>query len=283
MLKRIDISLPTDQAEDLAGYLFTRARHGWEEDERPDGFTLVRVHFENATLAEEVVADVAARWPEATVTAEEVENKNWAAAWRDFFTPVLVGETFEILPPWLAEYADPDKATIIIDPGMAFGTGHHPTTAMCLRVAARLIEDGRLRPGLRFLDLGTGSGVLGIGCALKGLAGVGLDIDPQAVDCAEENIEFNRVEGRFSVAVGSIEAAGTERFDLVMANILAEPLMELADEIIVRVAPGGCLILSGILAIQADRVAEAYMARGLPRPERLDDGEWSALWWTELP
>lgn len=283
MLKRIDISLPTDQAEDLAGYLFTRARHGWEEDERPDGSTLVRVHFENATLAEEVVADVAARWPEATVTAEEVENKNWAAAWRDFFTPVLVGETFEILPPWLAEYADPDKATIIIDPGMAFGTGHHPTTAMCLRVAARLIEDGRLRPGLRFLDLGTGSGVLGIGCALKGLAGVGLDIDPQAVDCAEENIEFNRVEGRFSVAVGSIEAAGTERFDLVMANILAEPLMELADEIIVRVAPGGCLILSGILAIQADRVAEAYMARGLPRPERLDDGEWSALWWTELP
>ena len=283
MLKRIDISLPTDQAEDLAGYLFTRARHGWEEDERPDGFTLVRVHFENATLAEEVVADVAARWPEAAVTAEDVENKNWAAAWRDFFTPVLVGETFEILPPWLAEYADPDKATIIIDPGMAFGTGHHPTTAMCLRVAARLIEDGRLRPGLRFLDLGTGSGVLGIGCALKGLAGVGLDIDPQAVDCAEENIEFNRVEGRFSVAVGSIEAAGTERFDLVMANILAEPLMELADEIIVRVAPGGCLILSGILAIQADRVAEAYMARGLPRPERLDDGEWSALWWTELP
>lgn len=99
MLKRIDISLPTDQAEDLAGHLSTRAWHGWEEDERPDGSTLVRVHFENANLAEEVVAGRGGPLARAGRNRRGRGAKNWAAAWRDFFTPVLVGETFEILPP----------------------------------------------------------------------------------------------------------------------------------------------------------------------------------------
>jgi ribosomal protein L11 methyltransferase len=279
-LLKIDFRIPGEHTDAFTAYLFDKARHGWEEEVEPTGSPLFRVFFDNRPLAAEVMEEVKARWPGAEIVTDEVEEQNWAMAWREFFTPVVVGGMFEILPPWLARFRDPDMTAIVIDPNMAFGTGHHPTTAMCLDTVATMLADGRVRPGMRFLDLGTGTGVLGIGCARKGLTGIGLDIDPQAVSCAEENVEVNGVGASFAVRVGSIgDIAPEERFDLVMANILAEPLMDLAPDIVAHVAPGGRLVLSGILAIQADRVAETYRHLGLPEPARTISGEWAALSW----
>ena len=130
----------------------------------------------------------------------------------------------------------------------------------------------------RVLDLGTGSGVLGIGCCKSGLTGEGYDIDMLAVENAIENRQINGIEG-FEVGLGSIDALEGRTYDLVLANILARPLIDLAQRIVWACKPGACLVLSGLLEIQADSVEEAYMAQCLPKPRRVIDGEWCALVW----
>ena len=122
--------------------------------------------------------------------------------------------------------------------------------------------------------------MLGIGCCKFGLTGEGLDIDPLAVDNAVENRALNAIAPEnFTVAEGSIGAVAGKQFDLVLANILARPLTEMAADIVRACRPGGCLVLSGLLEIQADGVTAAYKAQGLPEPRRIIDGEWAALVW----
>ena len=161
---------------------------------------------------------------------------------------------------------------------MAFGTGHHATTALCLECISALHGGGRLGEQTRFLDLGTGSGILGIGCAKLGASGMGIDNDPVALENAEENVRINGVEDKVRLVLGSIDQAEGP-FDLVVANILADPLIQMAPEIHSRVAPGGLLVLSGILASQAERVADAYKKLGRPEPQLRISGEWAALYW----
>ena len=217
--------------------------------------------------------------PETHCTLEALEAQDWLSAWRQFFTPVCCGSRFVVLPPWLAESPDfPGRTPVLIEPKSAFGTGHHATTALCLGVVSDLLDQGRIASGQTFLDLGTGSGVLGIACCKSGLSGLGLDIDPLAVDNALENRELNQVSG-FDAALGGIEAAVGRSFDLVLANILARPLMELAPAVAAARKPDGCLVLSGLLEIQADGVEAAYKAQGLPAARRVIEGEWCALVW----
>ena len=222
--------------------------------------------------------------PAAESALSELEETDWLAAWRQFFTPVCCGNHFVVLPPWLADTQDfPGRTPILIEPKSAFGTGHHATTALCLRVVSDLLEAGRLQEGQHFLDLGTGSGVLGIGCCKFGLTGEGLDIDPLAVDNAVENRALNAIAPEnFTVAEDSIGAVTGKQFDLVLANILARPLTEMAADIVRVCRPGGCLVLSGLLEIQADGVTAAYKAQGLPEPCRIIDGEWAALVWDSV-
>ena len=185
----------------------------------------------------------------------------------------LSGNRFLVLPPWLADSNEfPGRDKIVIEPKSAFGTGHHATTALCLTVLSELVESGRVKAGQHFLDLGTGSGVLGIGCCKSGLTGEGYDIDMLAVENAIENRGINGIEG-FEVGLGSIDALEGRTYDLVLANILARPLIELSQRIVWACKPGACLVLSGLLEIQADSVEEAYMAQCLPKPRRVIDGE----------
>jgi len=167
---------------------------------------------------------------------------------------------------------------------MAFGTGHHPTTALCLETIGKLAQKGVIEAGESFLDLGTGSGILGIGLCMLGLKGSGLDIDPQAIVCAAENVENNNVSDGIELAVGSIDSLAADlKYDLVVANILSGPLIEMAVDITSHVKPGGSLILSGILAgPQADAVVEAYERRGIGSPERFVDGEWECIVWEKI-
>lgn len=279
-LIRMDIFVPEETLDAVTGILVRHIPYGWEEESLSTGETRFGVYCDNATVAERLDAELRSRTPEARVERLMVARQDWTAAWREFFTPVPAGP-FLVLPPWLAEETPKEgRRPILIEPKSAFGTGHHNTTTLCLR-AIGLLHDPDMTPrpleaGMRFLDVGTGTGILGIACTLIGLSGIGSDIDPVAVDNALENSALNHAEG-FAVRTGSVEAGGQERFDLVLANILAGPLRDLAPEIMGRLKPDGRLVLSGLLDIQADAVEAAYAPLGPAR--RLVSGDWVALIW----
>lgn len=280
-IHRLEIVVAESDYDCATGLLALEVPFGWEEQSLPTGETRFRVHCEQKDFLERLQQLLKQTVPAAESALSELEETDWLAAWRQFFTPVCCGNHFVVLPPWLADTQDfPGRTPILIEPKSAFGTGHHATTALCLRVVSDLLEAGRLQQGQHFLDLGTGSGVLGIGCCKFGLTGEGLDIDPLAVDNAVENRALNAItHENFTVAEGSIGAVAGKQFDLVLANILARPLTEMAADIVRACRPGGCLVLSGLLEIQADGVTAAYKAQGLPEPRRIIDGEWAALVW----
>ena len=278
-LIRLDITVPEDMQDLATVALVSKLQYGWEEETLPTGDVRYRVYVENPAFCEEFLAEMRSLVPDASVERDEVENRNWAMAWREFFTPVRVGELFMVIAPWMVESQDLEgRIPIVIEPKTAFGTGHHPTTALCLACVSKLAKEGRLREGMRFFDIGTGSGILAIGCAKLGMTGLGVDIDTLAVENSEENRTINGVENAFAVAKGSADYT-QDVFDVVLANILAQPLRELAPQIVARVASGGCLVLSGLLATQADSVEQAYTSLGLAPARREIDGEWAALIW----
>ena len=283
-IHRLEIVVAESDYDCATGLLALEVPFGWEEQSLPTGETRFRVHCEQKDFLERLQQLLKQTVPAAESALSELEETDWLAAWRQFFTPVCCGNHFVVLPPWLADTQDfPGRTPILIEPKSAFGTGHHATTALCLRVVSDLLEAGRLQQGQHFLDLGTGSGVLGIGCCKFGLTGEALDIDPLAVDNALENRALNAiVPESFTVAEGSIGAVAGKQFDLVLANILARPLTEMAADIVRACRPGGCLVLSGLLEIQADGVTTAYKAQGLPEPRRIIDGEWAALVWDSV-
>ncbi|MDE7064949.1 MAG: 50S ribosomal protein L11 methyltransferase [Desulfovibrionaceae bacterium] len=278
-LIRLDILADDGQLDPVTGVLALRVSFGWEEESLPTGETRFRVHCGNADFMQALAEELRDRIPGLRLETADVPEEDWTMAWREFFTPVACGTRFLVLPPWLRESVDMNGRTpVYIEPKSAFGTGHHATTALCLGVLSDLLDAGRVKAGMEFLDLGTGSGILGIGCCLSGLTGVGADIDPLAVENARENRTLNGVRG-FEILSGSTEAVAGRAFDLVLANILARPLRELAPDIVKLLRPGGCLVLSGLLEVQADDVEAAYTALGLPCARRIVEGDWAALVW----
>jgi ribosomal protein L11 methyltransferase len=274
--------------EELSGWLAANSLQGWEELTAPVSRDLTfRFYMEpESPLAQSITEYTAQRWPMVKLFTESMEQQDWSAAWKEFFTPIDIGGRFEIVPPWLADADHHGLEPIIIEPKMAFGTGHHATTALCLGGIAKLVETGRLTKGASFLDLGTGSGILAIGLVKLGCTGVALDIDPQAILCAAENLALNGLPesgtsgAPVHLAVGGLESLHPDmKFDCIVANILAQPLIDMAPYILKHLKPGGALMLSGILATQAADVARAYTTQGMPQPEKRDDGEWSGLFW----
>ncbi len=275
-------------SDDVAAWLCANSMQGWEELVAPATRELTfRFYLEpDSPLADTIRDHVAKLWPGARVALESMEQKDWSAAWREFFTPIDIGGRFEIVPPWLADQDHHGLEPIIIEPKMAFGTGHHATTALCLEGIAGMVDNGRLAPGARFLDLGTGSGILAIGLAKLGCTGLALDIDPQAVFCAVENLELNGLPpsdapgAPVRLVVGGLECLEPDaRFDCIVANILAQPLIDMAPHLKAHLKPGAPLVLSGLLTTQAADVARAYTILGMPEPVRRDQGEWSGLFW----
>ncbi len=278
MLQVIQWTVPAALADEAVAVLTEAAAHGWEEEQAGDA-VLFRVHLREGETARAVAASLEGRLPGAVVSRCEAEDKDWALAWKEFFTPIATGERFMVLPPWLADTDTGRRQAIVIEPRTAFGTGHHATTALCLEAVSDLMDAGRLDPAGTFLDLGTGTGILGLACASLGMTGIGLDIDPLAVENAVENRAANAVAPEaMTLACGSLEALAPQRtFHLVLANILANPLKAMAGGLAGRVAPGGCMVLSGILDEQASAVAAAYAGTGLDGPEIRRKGEWAAL------
>ncbi|NPA92994.1 MAG: 50S ribosomal protein L11 methyltransferase [Chloroflexi bacterium] len=208
-----------------------------------------------------------------------LQEQDWAEAWKHAYRPIAVGERLMIVPAWL-ENPDPQRVPLLLDPGMAFGTGTHPTTQMCLAEVERLVQ-----PGMTVLDVGCGSGILSIAALKLGaVRALGVDTDPQAVAVAQENAARNGVAEGFRAAVGSVEALrqpplGPVKAPLVLANILAPILVRLLDEegLADLLTPDGALVLSGILENQAEDVLAAARRAGLALAHRRQMDDWVTL------
>jgi ribosomal protein L11 methyltransferase len=210
--------------------------------------------------------------PGTRVTSEILEDKDWVREWMDHFKPMKFGRRLWICPSW-CKTPDPDAVNLMLDPGLAFGTGTHPTTAMCLEFL-----DGESLEGKHVIDFGCGSGILAIAALLLGAkSALGLDIDPQAIKASGENAERNGVRDRLSLRLTGGEAPEeNEKADVLVANILAGPLTELAPDIEKLVKKGGHLALSGILGKQADDVRAVY-SKWFEMDEPLIREDWCRL------
>lgn len=202
---------------------------------------------------------------------EVIPHQDWNSAWKAGFKPLDIGERFTILPPWEKQRAG--RTNLVIDPGMAFGTGHHETTRSCLILMEKLAETHARE---RFLDLGTGTGLLAIAALRLGYHQViAVDTDAEAIEASRRNLELNAVT-RVELIEGDISMT-TGTFDLIAANLISGALVSLAGVIASRLSSSGVAILSGILLEQGEEVLLAMSQAGLRLRERLDDGKWTSL------
>ena len=204
---------------------------------------------------------------------QTLDAEDWAEAWKAHYQPLRVGQRLLIRPLWIDIEIEPGDIEIALDPGMAFGTGTHPTTQLCLEALERVIA-----PAQDVLDLGSGSGILAIAAAKLGARKVlALDIDPIAVDATADNARENRVEDKIIAECGSLETVlgAARRFDLVIVNILARVIMQLTEGGLGEIVrPGGAAIFSGIIDSQLAEVEAALLRTGLQPYARYQRGDW---------
>jgi len=204
----------------------------------------------------------------------EVKEEEWAEAWRAHYEPQHIGRRLVICPSW-QRYAPSDGEVVItLDPGMAFGTGLHPTTRMCLEALEKYLSRGA-----KVLDVGTGSGVLAIAAAKLGAGTVlALDTDPLAVKIAKENVLANGVRGAVEVKEGSLDVAKGSLFDLIVVNILARTIADLIEKgLLDHLKPEGLLIAAGIMASEEEEVRNTFREGRLKKLSPLQKGDWVTL------
>lgn len=208
------------------------------------------------------------------VSISEVHEEEWATAWKKYYHPVKISKRFTIVPTWEEyERVSSDELIIELDPGMAFGTGTHPTTVLCIQALERTIQKGDL-----VVDVGTGSGVLSIAAALLEAKHIqALDLDEVAVRSAKENVTLNNVQDRIDVSQGNLLDGVDEQADVVVANILAEIIMSFTDDVAKVVKPGGYFIASGIIQPKKEDVKEAMIASGFIIEETMVMEDWVAF------
>lgn len=209
------------------------------------------------------------------VRAADLDEEDWAEGWKQYYKPLRVGRRLLICPTWEEPPADDGALVIRLDPGMAFGTGLHPTTQLCLELL-----ESHVTPGCSMLDWGCGSGILSIAGLLLGAREVLLlDTDSAAVEVARENLRLNSLDDRAVCRTGSIEELTTEslRLDLLVGNIVAGPIARAAGCFPLVLRPGGIALFSGIIDFRLPEVTEPLAAAGMELVSILERGEWRAL------
>jgi ribosomal protein L11 methyltransferase len=211
--------------------------------------------------------------PVGELKVRSVDDADWTDAWKAGYAPQRIGRVV-IIPSWLAEPIGPDEVSLRLDPGMAFGTGLHPTTRACLRLLQQISPMPRV-----VLDVGSGSGILALAALRLGAErAVCYDTDPLAVEATMANAAANDLAERVTAHLGSLPAAPPgERYGLVVANLVATVLIDLAESLAAHSAPGGTMLASGIIEGRGDEVLAAITDAGLLIEQRLDDGEWVSL------
>jgi ribosomal protein L11 methyltransferase len=210
--------------------------------------------------------------PVGPLRIRPVDDEDWTDAWKEHYVTQRVGRIV-IVPSWIEEPLADGEVRIRLDPGMAFGTGLHPTTRGCLA----MLQELRPMPATA-LDVGCGSGILALAALAVGAErAVAIDTDPLAVEATRTNAARNGMADRIDVRPGSLPETPAERYPLVLANLVAALLVELAPHLAAHVEPGGTLLASGIIEPRADEVIVALTAAGVVVLERRDDGEWVSL------
>lgn len=261
-------------AQEIVGALLTEVAgcHGYATTAMSvAGYLPVDERLENTLLTLRASLD-AVPGLSFEITIRFVAEEDWASAWKQYFKPQRIGERIVIKPTWEDWDAKPGEVVVQIDPGMAFGTGLHGTTRLCLHA----LEE-RVTPGATVADVGTGSGILAVAAALLGASQVtATEIDPLAVRIAQENIALNGVAQTVSVTEAAAPPTGT--FDIVVANILADVILSMAPALLTALRPGGgLLIASGIIDTRAGDVQAGLTKAGFTDLETRTEGEWAAL------
>jgi len=268
-----------------------------EDEGTPTGPIIVRAyleaddHLENLRQQlEESLYYLGMIQPLPAPVYRQIKDQNWMEAWKQHYKPIPIGRRLIILPAWL-DSPDQDRIPIKIDPGMAFGTGTHPTTQLCLELIEQAVEEresgeagGSARLEFSSIDIGCGSGILSIAALKLGAqAALGVDIDPASVKNARENADTNGIGAELNLGQGSVAEVLAGQFplkkaSLVVANILAPVIIRLLDAGLVELAePDGSVVLSGIMQDQEQNVVEAAQAKGLLFTSRKQMGDWVAL------
>jgi len=294
----IACEVPADLADILATYLTELSGNGvCMENLNVDAFSpveiihapnrIIKAYFTSNDDVDARLTDIAAfldrlaaRSPGFSLpkpVLSHVRSEDWSSSWKVNFKPLRIGRRLLIVPSWEEAQPNPDDIILHLDPGMAFGTGGHETTRLCLEMLEQIIDQLPTGRPPAVLDLGTGSGILAMAAAQLGAGPIlAVDIDPQAVEVARENLAINNLTERVECRSTPLEAlAGT--YDIILANILAEELVRLAPQLAVRLTEGGMLILSGILAEKEPLVRNGFSAWPLEYCETRRQGEWVAL------
>ena len=243
--------------------------------DKPRDTVIIHIYLEPGASPVEMLALIAARMEAAgiayAVETEGVEQEDWQNGWRKYYHPMDIGSRLAIVPSW-QEY-DTDRVKLILDPGLAFGTGGHETTSLCLEAL-----DQRVRGGERVLDIGTGSGILAIAALKLGAASAeGVDIDPVAVRTAGENAALNGVADKLTVLVGDLSDKASGKYDIITANIVANAIISLAPSVPGLMAEGAAFIASGIIDSRKGEVIAALEKAGLSVQEVKEKRGWECI------
>ncbi len=280
MWQEVSLSVPFEYVEPIS-YLFDRYGYGLSmEDDGPDRIKLrtylpgdARQRYSHIEVGVKLASILE---PLGDLTVTPLDNDaDWQNAWKEHFTLLRIGERLVIKPSWIDYEPAAGDVLVELDPGLAFGTGYHPTTYTCLEVMEKMI-----RPGMEMLDLGCGSGILTI-AAVKLGAGrvVALDIDPQAVQASRQNFRRTRISEQVELDQGSLpnRLAGPGAFDLVVANISSRGIRERASDILPVLKPGGVLVASGIIDEQLGETEEALLKAGYTGLEFWPREDWVTI------
>ena len=239
---------------------------------KPRDVVIIHIYLEPGAQPAETLGAIQARMEAAgipyTVRTAGVAQEDWQNGWRKYYHPMEIGRRLAVVPSWQAY--DTDRVKLLLDPGLAFGTGGHETTSLCLEALDELTAGGE-----RVLDIGTGSGILAIAALKLGAAcAEGVDIDPVAVRTACENAALNGVAGQFTGLVGDLSDKASGTYQIITANIVANAIISLAPAVPGLLAEGGHFIASGIIDTRAQEVAEALAKAGLTIAQRKDKRGW---------
>lgn len=298
-------SVSVDDPADLEDILEKKNEYGRdyideEVKARPDREPVVRVYLDDTPQGRELLqslklqimnlksleyegrfgwdADLGRLYAEADTVCDE----DWKDRWKEYFKPMAITETIVVKPSWEDYEARPGEKVMEIDPGMAFGTGSHETTRLCLRLLEKYVplirEAKETGETVSLLDVGCGSGILAMGSALLGCERVlGIEIDPDAVEVARENVARNSLEQVIGVEQGDLTEGVDFAADILVANLMADLVIRLAADCAAQLKPGGLFISSGILLEKRDEVEKAIREAGFTVVEVAEEGEWCAI------
>lgn len=206
------------------------------------------------------------------ISTTEIQHRNWNEEWERSIQPIQVSDRFVITPSW-HPVTDSAKTVIIIDPKMTFGTGYHETTRLMIRMMEQYV-----RRDMTVLDVGTGTGILAIAALQLGAAhAVGIDIDEWSMDNGIENAQRNHVEDRIDIRIGSIDVVTESSFDIILANIIRNTILELLDGMLGKVAPNGTILFSGLLTVDREIITDALAKRGFSVITVLQENDWIGM------